>query len=165
VIIAGHGRLLAAKALGLTEVPTITLAGLSDAQKRALRIADNKIALGAGWDIGLLKVELSELSVELDLSLTGFSTGELDVMLNGTSDPDDEVIPAIPVEPRTRPGDIWIAGDHRIGCGDARDLAFLQDVMGPSTHAHVAFMDPPYNVRINGHAIARGRHREFAMAE
>jgi DNA modification methylase len=163
VIIAGHGRLLAAKALGLTEVPTITLAGLSDAQKRALRIADNKIALGAGWDIDLLKVELSELSVELDLSLTGFSTGELDVMLNRT-DPDDEVIPAVPVEPRTRPGDIWIAGDHRIGCGDARDLAFLQDVMGPSTRADAAFLDPPYNVRINGHANARGRHREFAMA-
>ncbi len=163
-IIAGHGRLLAARALGLGEVPTITLAGLSEAQKRALRIADNKIALGAGWDIDLLKFELSELRVALDLSLTGFSTGELDVMLNGTSDPDDEVIPAVPAEPRTQPGDVWIAGDHRIGCGDARNLAFLQDVMGPRIRADIAFLDPPYNVRINGHANARGRHREFAMA-
>ena len=101
-IIAGHGRLLAAKALGLSEVPTIALEGLSEGQKRALRIADNKIALGAGWDIDLLRVELSELSIDLDLSITGFSTGELDVMLNERSDPDDEVIPAIPLQPRTQ---------------------------------------------------------------
>jgi DNA modification methylase len=163
-IIAGHGRLLAAKALGLSEVPTIVLGGLSEAQKRALRIADNKIALNAGWDLDLLRVELSDLSVGFDLSLTGFSTGELDVLLNGTPDPDDEIIPAVSTTPRTRPGDIWIAGEHRIGCGDARDLAFVQAVMGPDTRADAAFMDPPYNVRINGHANAKGRHREFGMA-
>ena len=163
-IIAGHGRLLAAKALGLSEVPTIALEGLSEGQKRALRIADNKIALGAGWDIDLLRVELSELSIDLDLSITGFSTGELDVMLNERSDPDDEVIPAIPLQPRTQSGDIWIAGHHRIGCGDARDVDFVQKVMGSGIRADAAFLDPPYNVRINGHANAKGRHREFAMA-
>ncbi|TAJ36638.1 MAG: DNA methylase N-4 [Reyranella sp.] len=162
-IIAGHGRLLAAKAIGLSEVPTIALTGLSETQKRALQLADNKIALGAGWDPDLLKVELSELDLG-DLSLTGFSVGEIDVLLKGTSDPADEVIPSVPVEPRTRPGDIWIAGEHRIGCGDGRDLAFLEEVMGPGTRADVAFLDPPYNVRINGHANAKGRHREFAMA-
>ena len=164
VLVAGHGRLLAAKAMGLAEVPTITLEGLSEAQKRALRIADNKIALGAGWDLDLLKIELSELNLNIDLSLTGFSTGELDVILEGEPDPDDEVIPAAPAEPRTRPGDIWVAGDHRIGCGDGRDQAFLEEVMGSGTRADAAFLDPPYNVRINGHANAKGRHPEFAMA-
>jgi DNA modification methylase len=166
-IIAGHGRLLAAKTLGLSEVPTIALSGLSDAQKRALRLGDNKIALGAGWDIDLLKLELGELSamdVDLDLSLTGFSTGEIDVIVADSPDPEDEIIPAVPPTPRTRLGDIWILGDHRIGCGDGRDLAFLQSVIGDGSKIDAAFLDPPYNVRINGHANARGRHREFAMA-
>ena len=166
-IIAGHGRLLAAKAMALGQVPTITLEGLSEAQKRALRLADNKIALGAGWDVDLLKLELGELStldVGFDLSVTGFSTGEIDVALNGAPDPDDEVIPAVPETPRTCPGNIWILGDHRVGCGDGRDLAFLQAVIGKGTCVDAAFLDPPYNVRINGHANARGRHREFAMA-
>lgn len=166
-IIAGHGRLLAAKELGLGEVPVIVLEGMSDAQKRALRLADNKIALGAGWDLDILRVELAELSaldVDIDLSLTGFSAGEIDVVLKGPADPDDEVIPAVPAVPRTRPGDIWILGEHRVGCGDGRDAAFLRAVVGQDAVVDAAFLDPPYNVRINGHANARGRHREFAMA-
>jgi len=166
-VIAGHGRLLAAKEMALAEVPTITIEGLSEAQNRALRLADNKIALSAGWDVELLKVELGELGaldVEIDLSLTGFSTGEIDVVLKEAADPDDEVIPPVPEAPRTRPGDIWILGDHRVGCGDGRDLAFLRAVIGEGVSVDAAFLDPPYNVRINGHANARGRHREFAMA-
>jgi DNA modification methylase len=164
-VIAGHGRLLAAKALGLAAVPTIELAGLSAAQTRALRLADNKIALGAGWDLDLLKLELAELAVlDIDLSLTGFSTGEIDVVLQGTPDPDDEIIPALPQVPQTQPGDIWILGEHRVGCGDGRDAAFLRRVVGDGASIDAAFLDPPYNVRINGHANARGRHREFAMA-
>jgi DNA modification methylase len=166
-IIAGHGRLLAAKALGLAEAPVIVIPGLSEAQKRALRLADNKIALGAGWDLDLLKAELGELSameVDLDLSLTGFSPGEIDVILKGPDDPEDEVIPPVPATPRTKPGDIWILGEHRIGCGDGRDPAFLQAVIGEGATVDAAFLDPPYNVPINGHANARGRHREFAMA-
>ena len=166
-LIAGHGRLLAAKAIGLAEVATITLVGLSDAQKRALRLADNKIALGAGWDLDILKLELADLSVldvDLDLSVTGFSSGEIDVVLNGEPDPDDEVIPAVPSSPRTRAGDIWILGGHRVGCGDGRDLRFLKAVVGEGASIDAAFLDPPYNVRINGHANAKGRHREFAMA-
>jgi DNA modification methylase len=167
VIIAGHGRLMAAKALGLAEAPTITLVGLSDGQKRALRLADNKIALNAGWDLDLLKVELQDLSaleIDLDLSLTGFSIGEIDVVLDDGGDPDDEVIPAIPQTPRTRPGDIWVLGEHRIGCGDGRDLDFLKHVLGDGVQVDAAFLDPPYNVAINGFANAKGRHREFAMA-
>jgi DNA modification methylase len=166
-IIAGHGRLMAAKAMGLTEVPTIYIPGLSETQKRALRIADNKIALGAGWDLDVLKMELAELGtldLDFDLSVTGFSTGELDVIMKGSADPDDEVIPEVPASPRTRMGDIWILGEHRVGCGDARDLDFVRRLIGDEAAIDAAFLDPPYNVRISGHANAVGRHREFAMA-
>jgi DNA modification methylase len=166
-VIAGHGRLLAAKQKGLADVPVIELAGLTDLQIRALRIADNKIALNAGWDVEILKLELADLSLpqfDIDLSLTGFSSGEIDVILNTKVDPDDELIPAVPAEPRTRPGDIWQLGEHRIGCGDGRDVAFLQAIIADGASIDAAFLDPPYNVKINGHANAKGRHREFAMA-
>jgi ParB-like chromosome segregation protein Spo0J len=111
VLIAGHGRLLAAKSIGLDLAPTITLPHLDEAQRRALRLADNKIALNAGWDVDLLKLELKELAdleIDFDLSLTGFSTGEIDVLLASKGDPDDETVPAVPTQPRTRLGDIWI---------------------------------------------------------
>ncbi len=164
-IIAGHGRLLAAKRLGLAEVPTIPLPHLSETQARALRIADNKIALGAGWDLDLLKLELGEIAtLDVDIDLTGFSSGEIDVLLTPAEDPDDEAIPATPAAPRTRPGDIWALGDHRVGCGDGRDAAFLRAVVGDGAKVDAAFLDPPYNVRINGNVNARGRHPEFAMA-
>ncbi len=166
-LIAGHGRLIAARELGLADVPVIQLAGLTEPQKRALRLADNKIALNAGWDIEILKLELADLSlpeIEIDLGLTGFSSGEIDVLLKEPNDPDDEVVPAVPIEPRTRPGDIWQLGEHRIGCGDGRDLEFLRQVLGDGATVDAAFLDPPYNVKINGHANAKGRHREFAMA-
>ena len=166
-IIAGHGRLRAAKALEFDEVPTITLAGLSEPQKRALRLADNKIALSAGWDLDILRVELADLSkiaFDFDLSLTGFSVGEIDVLLDADSNPDDERLPAVPSEPTVRRGQIWQLGEHRIGCGDCRDLAFLQEVIGPGERVDAAFLDPPYNVKIIGHANTKGRHREFEMA-
>src|SRR3984957_13688528 len=166
-IIAGHGRLQAARAMGFTEVPTITLPGLSEVEKRALRIADNKIALNAGWDLEILQEELGQLAsidVDIDATLTGFSTGEIDVILSAADDPDDEVIPPVPAAPRTKPGDVWILGDHRIGCGDGRDTGFLQRVIGGGARVDAAFLDPPYNVRIGGHAVAAGTHREFAMA-
>ncbi len=90
--------------------------------------------------------------------------GEIDVMLAGSPDPDDEVIPPAPETPRTKLGDIWLLGDHRVGCGDGRDPAFLRAFVGDGAMVDAAFLDPPYNVRINGHANATGRHREFAMA-
>jgi DNA modification methylase len=166
-IIAGHGRLQAARAMGLTELPVITLSGLSETQKRVLRIADNKIALNAGWDLEILQQELGQLAsidVDIDPTLTGFSTGEIDVILSSAGDPDDEVIPPVPTTPRTKPGDIWILGEHRVGCGDSRDADFLQRVIGDGARVDAAFLDPPYNVRIGGHAVAAGTHREFAMA-
>src|SRR5258706_7826047 len=166
-IIAGYGRLQAARLMGLAELPVITLSGLSETQKRTLRIADNKIALNASWDLEILQLELGELGsidVDIDLTLTGFSTGEIDVILTSASDPDDEVIPPVPTTPRTKPGDVWILGDHRVGCGDGRDAGFLQRVIGHEARVDAAFLDPPYNVRIGGHVVSAGRHREFAMA-
>jgi DNA modification methylase len=166
-IIAGHGRLLAAKSMGLGQVPTIELRHLSDVQKRSLRLADNKIALNAGWDTDQLRIEIEELSkldVDFDLTVTGFSTGELDVLFEGQADPIDEVVPDLPATPRAREGDIWVCVPHRIGCGDGRNLGFLNRVVGEGAKVDAAFLDPPYNVRINGHANAKGRHREFAMA-
>jgi hypothetical protein len=166
-IIAGHGRLQAAKALEIAQVPTITLSGLSETQKRALRIADNKIALNASWDLEILQQELGELAsidLHIDPTLTGFSTGEIDVLLAKSPDPDDEVIPPAPTTPKTKPGDIWILGEHRIGCGDARNTEFLRRVIGEGAQIDAAFLDPPYNVRIKGNANPTGRHREFAMA-
>ena len=166
-IIAGHGRLQAARAMGLAEVPTIILSGLSEPQKRALRIADNKIALNAGWDLEILQLELGELAsidIDIDPTLTGFSTGEIDVILSSAADPDDEIIPPVPATPRTKPGDIWILGNHPVGCGDSRDEGFLRRVVGNGARVDAAFLDPPYNVRIGGHAVSAGSHREFAMA-
>jgi DNA modification methylase len=167
VIIAGHGRLRAAKELGLATVPVIELADLSEPEKKALRLADNKIALNAGWDTEILKLELADLAlpeIDIDLGLTGFSSGEIDVVLAEADDPDDEVIPAVPESPRVRPGDIWQLGEHRVACGDGRDRDFLARLVGDGARIDCAFLDPPYNVKINGHANAKGRHREFAMA-
>jgi hypothetical protein len=166
-IIAGHGRLQAARLMGLAELPVITLSGLSETQKRTLRIADNKIALNAGWDLEVLQLELGELGsidVDIDPTLTGFSTGEIDVILTSAVDPDDEVIPPVRLTPRTKLGDVWMLGDHRVGCGDGRDPEFLQRVIGHGARVDAAFLDPPYNVRIGGHAVSAGSHREFAMA-
>lgn len=167
VLIAGHGRLRAAKELGLDQVPVIELADLSEAEKKALRLADNKIALNAGWDLEILKLELAELAVpevDIDLDLTGFSAGEIDVILADSPDPEEELIPAVPESANVKPGDIWQLGEHRIGCGDGRDRDFLSRVVGEEEQIDCAFLDPPYNVKINGHANAKGRHREFAMA-
>src|ERR1700730_3976160 len=128
-IIAGHGRLQAARGMGPTQLTVLNLFGLPATQKPKLRIADNKIAFNAGLDLEILQLELGELGsidVDIDLALTGFSTGEIDVILASPVDPDDEVIPPVPVTPRTKPGDIWILGDHRVGCGDGRDAEFLR---------------------------------------
>src|SRR5205085_3952885 len=150
VLIAGHGRLRAAREIGFTEVPTIELAGLTEAQKKALRLADNKIALNAGWDVEILRLELEEvgtLDVDFDLSLSGFASGEIDVILKAANDPDEEVIPAVPAEPKTSLGDIWILGDHRIGCGDGRNADFLRRLIGDGASIDAAFLDPPYHVK------------------
>jgi len=129
-ILAGHGRVEAAKLLGMTEVPTIELAALNDEQRRTYAIADNRLGELAGWDPDLLRLELGELSVafpELDLTVTGFETGELDIILladaSGSiaSDPRADVLPDVDPIPVSRSGDLWLLGPHRLLCSDARD--------------------------------------------
>jgi DNA modification methylase len=147
-IIAGHGRLEAARVAGLAEVPTITLAGLSAAQKRALAIADNKLALNAGWDDELLRLELGELGLEgFDLGLIGFSDLELKDILadrtDGLTDPDD--VPEPPAEPVTRLGDVWLLGRHRLVCGDCTDAGVVEAALD-GVVPHLMVTDPPYGV-------------------
>src|ERR671919_1625687 len=125
-IIAGHGRVLAARKLGLERVPVIELAHMSDAQRRAYVIADNQLALNAGWDEALLRLELADLSeLGLDLGLIGFAGGELERLLAGGKQglTEDDEAPALPEQAVTRPSDVWVLGEHRLLCGDATVLA------------------------------------------
>jgi len=174
-IIAGHGRVEAAKLLGLEKVPTVRLAHLNPAQRRAYVLADNKLALNAGWDRQLLGIELQGLiDIDFDVELTGFSSTEIDLVLdeagegspNDPTDVEDE-IPLSTNDPATaitRTGDVWCLGRHRLICGDARDRVVFDLVMGHE-RADLIFTDPPYNVPIDGHVTGLGRirHREFAM--
>ncbi len=146
-IIAGHGRLQAAQALGMEQVPTITLAGLSEAQRRALVLADNRIALDAGWDVEMLRVELADLRSDgFDLSLTGFSLEELDNLLAPPEDPrDPDDAPALPAEAQSKPGDVYVMGAHRLIVGDSTDIGVLQRLMDGAM-ADICWTDPPYNV-------------------
>lgn len=171
-IIAGHGRVAAAKQLGIAEVPTIELAHLSAAERRAYVIADNRLAELAGWDRDILKIEfqaLAELDLDFELEITGFETAELDFLLDddigAADDPADEA-PAPEAGPAvTQPGDVWLCGPHRLICGDARDPATYAALMD-GDRASAVFTDPPYNVKIDGHVCGSGavKHREFAMA-
>ena len=147
-IIAGHGRLAAARKLGMTEVPVIVLDHLTDAQKRALVIADNKLALNAGWDIDLLSSEIEGLGSDgFDLSLLGFNEAELAALLvektEGLTDPDD--IPEVPDEPVSVLGDVWVLGKHRIVCGDSTDADTVAKALN-GVSPHLMVTDPPYGV-------------------
>jgi DNA modification methylase len=148
-IIAGHGRVMAARKLKLTEVPCIRLAHLSDAQKRAYVIADNKLALNAGWDEAMLKLELADLkALNFDLDLTGFDTNEIDALLaekgtEGLTDPD--ATPEPPVEPVTRLGDVWVCGQHRVMCGSATSVDDVQRLMAGAS-PDLIHTDPPYGM-------------------
>jgi DNA modification methylase len=152
-IIAGHGRVMAARKLKLTEVPCIRLAHLTDAQKRAYVIADNKLALNAGWDEAMLKLELADLkALDFDLDLTGFDTNEIDALLaekgtEGLTDPDDT--PEPPVEPVTRLGDVWVCGQHRVMCGSSLEMTAIERLCGDQ-RVDMLLTDPPYNVAYTG---------------
>src|SRR5262245_13120134 len=174
VLIAGHGRREAAKLLGLSKIPTIQIEGLSEAKKRALLLADNKIADNAGWDRKRLAIELPELTdllidEDLDISITGFEPVEIDQLTSDfeedSSDPADTVksswLSDVVV---SKPGDLWQLGDHRLLSADSRNKEDLDRLMGRE-RAAMAFLDPPYNVRIKS-IVGRGRakHAEFAMA-
>ena len=151
VIIAGHGRLLAAQRMGLKEVPVIRLPHLSETQRKALVIADNKIALNAGWDEEMLAMEMKELSeLDFDLDILGFSEEELkELNTFGEAAPEpqteEDEIPELPTEAITKPGDIWILGNHRLLCGDTTLIDDVQKLMQNDV-ADMIFTDPPYNV-------------------
>ncbi len=165
-ILAGHGRLLAARKLGLTEVPVIRFEHLSEAQKRAYLIADNQLALQAGWSEELLAAELAWLRDEsFDLDVVGFDATELERLLAiadgeaGSDEAEDEV-PEPPEEPVSKPGDLWVLGNHRLLCGDASVLADVERVLGGQL-ADMTFCDPPYNVDYANtpKGKLRGKHR------
>jgi hypothetical protein len=169
-VIAGWGLVLAARQLGLTEVPAVSIADLSEAKLRALRLALNRISEDATWDREALAVEFSEiLEVEpqIDLEITGFEMGEVDVLLDdGGIDQEDELPETDPtMAPVTRPGDLWRLGDHHLLCADARKAGSYARVLGDEK-ADMMFTDPPYNVAIDGHASGLGaaKHADFAIA-
>ena len=148
-IIAGHGRVMAARKLGMESLPVMVAAGWTDAQKRAYVIADNKLALNAGWDNDLLALELGELGdLGFDVELTGFTADEIQALMpvdlnEGLTDPDDA--PAPPENPITRLGDVWILGKHRVMCGDSTSIDAVEKLMD-GRKADMVFTDPPYKV-------------------
>ena len=151
-IIAGHGRLAAARKLGNTEVPVIELTGLSEAQKRAYILADNKLALNAGWDIDLLAEELKELKdLNFDLELTGFSDKELADFLAEEVEglTDEDAVPDVQEEPKTKLGDIYQLGNHRLMCGDSCSLTDMEKLCDGQL-VDMWLTDPPYNVAYEG---------------
>ena len=163
VIIAGHGRLMAAQQLGLDTVPVIVLHHLTEAQRRALVIADNKIAENAGWNDELLKLELEELGdLGFDLDLIGFSDEELDELLGNdeqSGESDEDEIPEVEDEPVSRHGDVWVMGDHRLLCGDSTSKQDLEKLMSGEL-ADMAFTDPPYNVDYGNNAKDKMRGKD-----
>ncbi len=173
-IIAGHGRVEAAGKLGLETVPCVRLEHLTEAQKRAYILADNRLAEKAGWDREILAIELQHLTtidVDFDVTLTGFEMGEVDLLLGAgeaaeaKADPADAVPEVATGVAVTRPGDIWQIGRHRLICGDAlAPETYAQLLAGE--RAQMVFTDPPYNVKIDGHVSGLGaaKHREFAFA-
>jgi len=173
-IVAGHGRIEAAKIVGLDQVPTVRLSAMSEAEIRAYVIADNRLGENAGWDRALLGLELqylTELEIDFDVTLTGFELPEIDILIGDLSlaandnDPADAVVEVASGPAISRPGDVWQIGNHRLICGDSTRLETYQQLLGDA-RAQVVFTDPPYNVPIIGHVGGLGaiQHREFAMA-
>jgi ParB-like chromosome segregation protein Spo0J len=174
VIIAGHARFAAAQKLGLTEVPVIVLRHLSEAQRRALVIADNRLALNAGWDEDMLRIELAALQeVEFNLDLTGFAEEELARLLAEQQAlvglTDEDAAPALPEVPVTMAGDLWVLGSHRLLLGDATVAADVERLMHGEA-ADLVFTDPPYNVDYEGYTedklkikSDRMSHAEFQL--
>jgi len=171
MIIAGHGRLAAAKLLGMDRVPTIQIEGLSEEQIRAYVIADNRLAEKAGWDKTILSIELQHLLTidgQLDVTITGFEIPEIDLIISeARQQPDqDDALDSASLGPTvTQPGDLWLLGKHRVLCANSLEETSFTALMA-TRRAHVAFIDPPYNVRIDGHVCGNGsiHHREFPMA-
>jgi DNA modification methylase len=170
VIIAGHARLAAARKLGMGEVPVIVLDHLTPAQRRALVLADNKLALNAGWDEEMLRVELESLKEEnFDLDVVGFSDEELEALLREPETTnagltDDDAVPEEQEHIVTVPGDIWVLGEHRLLCGDATQMGDVEKVLAGGL-ADMAFTDPPYNVAYEGKTAKKLKIGNDALGE
>jgi len=171
VIIAGHGRLMAARKLGLSDVPVIRLGDLSDTQRKALIIADNKIAENAGWDEELLRLELADLKAEdFDLNLTGFDLSEIDELLKSASDEPsghpigDDQVPEAPAQPTSQSGDLWVLGGHRLLCGDSTSAADVKRLMN-GERAILFATDPPYLVDYDGTNHPQNSARKAKVAK
>jgi DNA modification methylase len=164
-VIAGHGRILAARKLGLDKVPVIELAHLTSTQKRAYILADNKLALNAGWDSELLALELKDLQeAGYDLGLTGFHADELTSLIDDEAAglTDEDAVPEAPAEPVTKPGDVYVLGNHRLLCGDSTVLANVEKVLDGAL-ADMVFTDPPYNVNYANTAKDKMRGKNRAI--
>jgi DNA modification methylase len=148
-VIAGHGRLMAARKLGMDKVPVVQLGHMTEAQRKAYVLADNRIALNSGWDAGMLSLELQDLKDDIDLSLLGFDPDELDALLNPIEETegltDEDAVPDVPDEPKTKLGDIYILGNHRLMCGDSTSIDAVEVLMD-GQKADMVFTDPPYGV-------------------
>ena len=158
LIIAGHGRTMAAQRLGMKEVPCLRLGHLTESQKKAYVIADNKLALNAGWDDEMLRLELADLQdADFDLSLTGFDDEELNALLAAAVEEgltDEDAVPDVPETPVTIEGDVWVLGNHRLMCGDSTSIDAVEKLMD-NNKVDLVFTDPPYNVAFNGRS---GKH-------
>ena len=162
-IIAGHGRVMAARKLAITDVPSIRLTHLTDAQKKAYVIADNKLALNAGWDDEMLAVELTDLKdMGFDLDLTGFNTDEIEALLAPTGTEgltDEDAVPEVPEAPVTVLGDVWLLGKHRVMCGDSTSIDAVEKLMD-GQKAQTFFIDPPYGDNVGGLRTKTAKERE-----
>jgi ParB-like chromosome segregation protein Spo0J len=159
-IIAGHGRVMAARKLDMQEVPCIRLAHLTDTQKRAYIIADNKLALNAGWDDEMLKLEFDELEeLGFDLELTGFTLdeiAELEIEEIPSGQTDEDYVPEVQPDPISKIGDVWLLGKHRVMCGDSTSIDAVEKLMN-GQKADMVFTDPPYGMSYGG-GRAQGNH-------
>jgi len=159
-IIAGHGRVMAARKLGLTEVPTILLDHLSETQRKAYILADNRIAINSAWDNEMLSLELSDIEDDISLAMLGFNVNELDALLNPTQLTDgltdEDAVPEVPIEPTTKLGDIYQLGNHRLMCGDSTSIDAVDKLMPDNQVANMCFTDPPYLMDFTGGIHADG---------
>jgi DNA modification methylase len=167
-IIAGHGRLMAARKLGMDKVPVVQLGHMTEAQRKAYVLADNRIALNSGWDTSMLSLELLELKDNIDLSLLGFDADELDALLNPIEETegltDEDAVPNVPDQPKTKLGDIYILGNHRLMCGDSTSIDAVEKLMDGQL-ADQLVTDPPYNIAYEGGSKKRDQIKNDEMAD
>lgn len=167
-VIAGHGRLMAARKLGMDKVPVVELHHLTESQRKAYVLADNRIALNSGWDTSMLSLELQDLKHDIDLSLLGFDPDELDALLNPIEETegltDEDAVPDVPDEPKTKLGDIYILGNHRLMCGDSTSIDAVEKLMDGQL-ADQLVTDPPYNIAYEGGSKKRDQIKNDEMAD